>query len=213
MSGNGNDDDWIEDMNAQNRAALERNVPKNADDLRPVDPVKAEISMRKKSTERMKEFNVLMRKLNNELCQTNSVYIEPLQKNPNLVEDSTWKNRFDDKRSNILNLITKIEGNYNDYIKNTVFERGLVQLRYKVNQFNHPMNKNQIRVFDLVCDNTSTEVNAQCSCAIMGGRRTRRRKSRKNKRKSIKKYIRKNKRRTQKSRRMRRTKRSRKTRK
>jgi hypothetical protein len=44
--------------------------------------------MRKKSTERMNEFNVLMRKLNYELCQTNSVYIEPLQKNPNLVEDS-----------------------------------------------------------------------------------------------------------------------------
>ena len=194
---------------AQNTA-----IPPYAHDLRPpADPMLTEISMIKKSTERMKEFNVLIRKLNNELCQTNSVYIEPLQKNPNLVEDSSWKSRFDDKRSKILNLITKIEENYDDYIENTVFERGLVILRYKVNQFNDTMNKKQIRVFDLLCGNTSTEVNAQCSCAIMGGRRTRRRKSRKNKRKSIKKYIRKNKRRTQKSRRMRRAKCSRKTRK
>ena len=51
-----------------------RNVPKNADDLRPpVDPRQTEISMIKTSTERMKEFNGLMRKLNYELCQTNSV--------------------------------------------------------------------------------------------------------------------------------------------
>ena len=201
-------------MNAQNRAELARNVPKNADDLRPpVDPRQTEISLIQESTERMKEFNVLMRKLNYELCQTNSVCIEPLQKNPNLVEDSTWKSRFDDKRSYILKLITKIEENYDDYIKNTVFEIGLVQLRFNVNQFNHSINKNQIRVFDLVCDNTSTEVDAGCSCAIMGGRRTRRRKSRKNTRKSAKKSIRKNKRRTQKSRRMRRAKYSRKTRK
>ena len=109
-------DDWINDFKAQELAS---NVPKNADDLRPpVESIEAEIIMNQKSTERMNEFNVLMRKLNNELCNANSVYIEPLQKNPNLVEDSTWKSRFDDKRSKILYLITQIEENYDDYIKN-----------------------------------------------------------------------------------------------
>ena len=90
-------------MNAQNRAELARNVPPDADDLlhTAVDPRKAEISMIKTSTARRNEFNGLMRQLHNELCK-------PLQKNANMVEDSTWKSRFDDKRSYILKLITKI---------------------------------------------------------------------------------------------------------
>ena len=208
-------EDWEKEMeDAQNAASsLKSAIPPNADDLRPpADPRQTEISMIQKSNDRMKEFKRFINRLNNELCKINSVYIKELKKNPNAVNNDTFRRKLDEKRTNILLLIAEIEKNYDDYIKNTSFEKGVEEIKLKMNQLYDAAAKKQIHDFNLLCD-TSIQGDNGCSCAIMGGRRTRRGKSRKNTRKSTKKYIRKNKRRTQKSRRKRKTKCSRKTRK
>ena len=147
--------------------------------------------MRQESTKRMKEFYKLIRQLNNALCIIN-VNIDEFKKNPELMKSTRPYNK-------IVLLIAQIETKYDDYIKNTPFEEGIKELKFKLSQLDDANAMKQLTGFNLLCNKPAVG-DAGCSCTISGGRRkrrqTRRAKSRNNTRKYLKKCMRKHKKHT-----------------